>query len=214
MKEALKILTVATKADNNLNILIKSLKGFNISFEIIGMNKPWIGFGTKTYLLKRYLEKSSLTHFLFVDAYDVLFLKNIDHIWNIYKKKWFNEIVFAAEKFCFPDIDLCDEYPEVNSPWCYLNSGCYLAPVNQFLELIRPYPIDQTINDQAYFTRIFLDTKKIILDVKCNLFQCLNFEFDGEFEYGKAFKNIRMGTEPCVIHGNGNTPLNRFYKYL
>jgi hypothetical protein len=213
-KDSIKVLTVAIGKNERITPLIKSLDANHVPIQILGKRHRWKGMGTKTYLLKDFLENCSSSYFLFIDAYDVLFLNNLAHVEKIYEENWLNQIVFAAEKFCYPDIDLCDKYPEVDSPWRYLNAGCYIAPVDKFLKLIASYPIDQMINDQAYFTKIFFETKDIVLDTECKLFQCLNFEFEGEFEFCETFKNTRMNTQPCIIHGNGNTPMDRFYKYV
>jgi hypothetical protein len=90
-----------------LQALLDSLKRHNYSYEVLGFGKPWKGFETKieNYLegMKRYeAEKGPDALAIFVDAFDVICIKDSDKLLKTYKEKPRPmPVVFGAEIACF-----------------------------------------------------------------------------------------------------------------
>lgn len=191
----LKVITVATREDHGLHMLKKSLALAGMDYTVLGMGQPWRGFGTKVILTREYLRTlEGYTHFIFVDAYDTLFLKPIT--------EYQGGIVFSTEKNCWPDVDA--PYPPSDAVFRYLNSGCYIAPIDEYLALTDQYPVDYGDDDQRYFTNIYLTSGQIKLDTDCMIFQSYAFTDHNDLEItpGKII-NKHSQSEPYVIHFNG-----------
>jgi hypothetical protein len=208
-----KIITVATKDDIGLKKLKDSLGEEKL--EVVGLGSKWRGFGTKIIYLIKYLKTlQGYTHFIFVDAYDVIFLEQLYEIENRYHNSFAGKILFSTEKNCWPDPSLAEDYPDNPSRWKYLNSGAYIAPIKEFLELTDKYPIEYADDDQLYFTKLFLK-EDIKLDYDCQIFQSYSFVADDEFKTfrGRLINNITH-TLPAIIHGNGKTDMSYIYNVL
>jgi hypothetical protein len=92
----------ADKMKPTLEALLKSLKAHNYSYEVIGFGKPWQGFRTKmeNYLdgISRYPDGMAL----FIDAYDVLCIKDASKLMATYKARPRTmPIVVGTEIICF-----------------------------------------------------------------------------------------------------------------
>lgn len=211
-----KVITVATNEAEGLERLKNSCAIHDIDLEILGMGNSWMGFGSKIIWTKEYLEiLEGYTHFIFIDAYDVLFFEKLEEIEYLYEEFYKDKILFSGEKGCYPDWDLMSVYPEADSEWKYLNSGSYMAPIDSFLKLFEKYPVKFSDDDQRYFTNIFLNDNKIILDTKCIIFQSIAFQANDDFIFS-ANKVINNKTKsmPSIVHGNGRTDLTKFYSLL
>lgn len=213
-----KVVTVATHNAPGLEKLIESCKKFNIDLTILGMDEQWTGFAKKIVDVYKYAKEiqNEYTHILFIDAYDVLFLDKLFVIEGEYLFWYKDKIVFSAEKGCWPDPTLSDKYPKTNYTWKYLNSGSYIAPINEFIKMIESNPVKPNVDDQAYFTNIFLKDGNIELDYKCRLFQSIAFEEKGDFNDSPLFYflNEKEKTSPSIIHGNGKTSMDKIYKLI
>jgi hypothetical protein len=209
------VITVATKEDEGLDRLKYSLERKGIDLVILGKKSRWKGFGTKIILLQQYLKLlAGYTHFIFVDAYDVIFLDGLENIEKIYDARFQDQIVFSTEKNCWPDPTLANSYPENESLYKYLNSGSYMAPIEKFLNLLKEYSVGYADDDQLFFTNVFLKGN-ITLDYNCEIFQCYSFIAEGEFEYKSGrLINKNTGTEPSIIHGNGRTDMTKIIDLL
>lgn len=137
------------------------------------------------------------------------------------------KVLFSAEKYCWPDKSLADSYPAVGAKESrYLNSGAFIGYAPQVVELLKE-EIEDTGDDQLYYTKIFLDEAKraklnIKLDTQSRLFQSLNgaqndvkLEVDLDSNQG-VLQNIDFLTTPAIIHGNGPSKinLNAYANYL
>lgn len=103
-------ITVFTSADRmepTLNYLLKSLKKHNYGYEVLGMGKKWEGFKTKmeNYLagIEKYIgEKGNDAMAIFVDAFDVLCIKDSDKLLESYMARPRKmPIVVGTEVYCF-----------------------------------------------------------------------------------------------------------------
>lgn len=136
-------------------------------------------------------------------------------------------ILFSAEKFCWPDTKLASKYPNVEPKASqYLNSGAFIGYAPQVWSLLEPEIADLD-DDQLYYTKSFLNQELreklgIKLDTESKLFQNLNgakddVKLDVDLETNRGtLKNINFLTTPSVVHGNGpsKVELNAFANYL
>lgn len=198
-----KAITVYSYESSKLEALKQSAK--RVGIELTALQTDWRGFGTKIIELREHLHEieGQYTHFIFVDAYDTLFLKHPE----IPKDK----ILFSTEKHKWPDANA--PYTETKEVWAYLNSGCYSAPIDDYLKLTDRFTIDYDIDDQRYFTDIYLNHVGIELDIKCNVFQSYAFESPGDFTL-HPFKNNVTGTSPAIIHFNGKCHNQQIYNMV
>lgn len=204
----IKVITVATRDTPELRALQRSAKRYGMDLTVLGLGEAWLGFGMKILLTKAYLQKlTGYTHFIFVDAYDTLFLKHIANVPDY--------ILFSAEKNCWPRADLASHYPDAESAWKFLNSGCYSAPIDKWLELVNNNIILNNHDDQGYFTELFLNQKArnadIRLDTSCNLFQSYAYAAPGDFTINEELTNNITGTQPAIIHFNGKCHEQKIY---
>lgn len=191
----LKIITVATQDNYGLQQLRKSMDRLALDYVVLGMGEQWQGFGTKVIKTREYLKiLQAYTHFIFVDAYDTLFLKPVT--------EYEGGIIFSTEKNCWPDVNA--PYPESGKVFRYLNSGCYIAPIDEYLSLTDEYPINYADDDQRYFTNIYLQSGKIKLDTECKIFQSYAFTDKTDLiVLPNKIINNHSKSEPAVVHFNG-----------
>lgn len=94
--------------------------------------------------------------------------------------KSFNaRVLFAAEKFCWPDETLSTEYPSNSRGEPYLNSGGIIGYANDIYAIVSSSQINNNDDDQLFYTNIYLneDLRKkhnIQLDHRTQIFQNLN----------------------------------------
>lgn len=198
-----KAITVYSHESPYLEALKQS--ALRVGIELTAIQTDWRGFGTKIIETRNHIKdicNDGYTHFIFVDAYDTLFLKH-----PIIPDK----ILFSTEKHKWPDPYAA--YPETNEVWAYLNSGCYCAPIYDYLKLTDRYSVEYDIDDQRYFTDIYLRDDKIELDTKCELFQSYAFESPGDFTLHPFTNHITQST-PAIIHFNGKCHNQNIYNMI
>ena len=178
----IKVFTSADKMKPTLSALLDSLKTHNYSYEVVGIGKPWKGFRTKmeNYLegINRYIsEKGPTALAIFVDAYDVLCIKDSAKLLASYKsKKRAMPIVIGAEIICFYNencsMDALAWYdhnkipggskaikdglttPEPGRPYykssqpAFLNSGFIMGPANELQALFQGMMESEDKDDQ------------------------------------------------------------------
>lgn len=202
----LKVLTVATSECHGLTMLKKSLDRAGMDYTVLGLGDTWRGFGTKIILTRDYLRTlQGYTHFIFVDAYDTLFLKPVHAVPD--------HILFSAEKNCWPDAGA--PYPPSDKVFRYLNSGAYSAPIKEWLELVDQHPVSYGDDDQRYFTKLYLETGGITLDTQCAIFQSYAFTDGNDLTIlPDRIINNHSKTEPAIIHFNGKCADQKVYSMI
>jgi len=200
----LKVITVASQKHPYLEALIQSADNCGMDMHVI-YTEGWRGFGSKIIETYNYLKTlEGYTHFVFVDAYDTLFQKPIT--------SYDGGILFSTEKHRWPDADA--NYPECDKIWKYLNSGTYIAPIYQYLNMIDKNPVKNEDDDQRYFTQLYLKGENIKLDMECKLFQSYAFMQPRDFSINRLLRNNITGTEASVIHFNGKSHESNIYKMV
>lgn len=213
------VISVATDANNQgFQYFINSLKYNNIQYKILGLNTKWkggfmeegMGGGQKINLLKEELKdwdevKLKSTLLLFSDSYDVI---NVSTEYEIIEKYFSiskNQILFSAEKYCWPDISLEKYYPNTKSKYKFLNSGGFIGNAYDILNNL-DMDIKDDDDDQLYFTKIFIfNNVNIKIDYNCEIFQTLNGSIKDIYIYKNKINNKIQSTFPSFIHGNGNS---------
>ena len=200
------ILTVATdelKAskllDSNFNI--KNL-GKNVVWEGGTMEGP--GGGQKINLIRqelKYYDDNDII--MFLDGYDT-FIHSTE---EVVLERYFDfrkEIVFAAEKSCWPDRSLENKFPETGG-YKYLNSGTFIGTVSS-LKKFFSNPIENHEDDQLYCQKQYLSKEfDIALDYESYIFLCMS-RIEESCLYNESSDYIINAETNCtslIVHGNG-----------
>ena len=185
----------------------KSAKVKGISLTNIAENIEWLGGdmlghggGQKINLLKNYIENLEDHELvIFADGYDVLFLDDANTI--IERFRGFEcDILFAAERQCWPDATMKDYFPQSETPYRFLNSGLYAGEVRHLKRFFNVH-VKNDEDDQLWCQNRFLEYPEdlsIALDYEGYIFQC---DDDVTVHNGQVFNGI---CAPCIYHGNGD----------
>ena len=187
----------------------------------IGKNVEWRGGtmqgpggGQKVNLMKKYLSSiDEDTIVMFIDGYDTFISSNKETILERYLG--FNkDIVFSAEKVCWPDKSLESLHPSSHTQYKYLNSGTYIGTVKA-LKTLFAAPIEDHEDDQLYMQKAFLrNQKNIALDVESYIFFCLAAA-EKDIKISKnSIINSATNCTTCVIHGNGGEATKECFENL
>tara|TARA_Y100001938_G_C8095068_1_gene437574 strand:- start:1957 stop:4110 length:2154 start_codon:yes stop_codon:yes gene_type:complete len=224
-----KVFAFATESNDGLKMLYESSLKYGVPLEYAGLNEEWTGGdtsrldypggGQKVNILKQTIKNLPDDQLvIFTDGYDVLYNDGLNTI--IKKFKTFDtKVLFGAEVACWPDENLKTDYPEVDSPLKYLNSGVIIGYVEE-LKRITNEDISDTDDDQLYYTKKYLSGEfDIKLDHNCEIIQNLA-EFD-QVQINKLkskLYNTLFNTTPSIIHGNGDVnvkmSLLRMFNFL
>jgi len=239
------VLSIATHKNDGYERFVLSCNSYGYPFKILGLDKDWNGnIGNKLFWLFEELsfwtiEKLEKTLILFSDCYDVVFTSPPEIVIKKYKNFQTNKVLFQAEKGCWPIQELDEFYPPVDHEYRFLNSGGFIGYGDKIFELLN-YNIHQVIpekfqslvmnrhhyklnkwelDDQLFYGLLFLNTNKIILDYRCEIFQSLfSCIQDVSLNENYTFTNKIFQTKPCLLHGNGGSlikiHLNQLSNYL
>lgn len=192
--------------DIDLNI------GKNIIWRGGTMEGP--GGGQKINLMKEYLSTvDEDTIVMFVDGYDTFIAASREEILSRYLG--FNkDIVFSAEKTCWPDQSMAELHPSTHTEFKYLNSGTYIGRAGALKELFSS-DIQDYEDDQLYVQKAFLQNQSnIALDTESYIFMCLA-KAEKDVKIGKNFiVNKATKCTTCVIHGNGGLDTKECFDIL
>ena len=191
--------------------LQQSAKNFSWYLNNLGNGVKWEGGtmegqggGHKINLVKKYMENLNNSDVLvFLDGYDTFLSDNLDEILYRYKE-WNTEILFSSERFCWPDEGLASEIKDLNTntqtPYQYLNSGCYIGRVGRLKELFNE-PLKNDDDDQLYVQKQYLKNPTgIDLDVEQYIW--MTHDESVKIKNGQLF-NPHTKCYGCAYHGNG-----------
>ncbi|XP_076270326.1 procollagen lysyl hydroxylase isoform X2 [Rhynchophorus ferrugineus] len=231
------VFTVATNETDGFQRYISSARTFGIEPIVLGHGDIWKGGdnikanpggGWKINLLKNALqnyENKENKIILFTDAYDVIFIGKLSEVIQRFKNTG-AKVLFGAEPYCWPDVELAQQYPEVDKGARFLNSGLFMGYIPEVINILNRAEIEDTGDDQLYYTHAFLDKEfreknSIQLDHMSNIFQNIfgsasnleilsNNDKDGSAETF-SLKNVQTNSEPLIVHGNGLSKLTLNY---
>lgn len=208
------VITVATD-ENKLNYLNTSCGKFGIKFTNLGRGVKWRGGdmngpggGQKINLVLDYVKSiPSDTIVLFMDGYDVFVNDDLQTIVERFLG-FKNEILFAAEKVCWPDKSIAPFFNESETDYKYLNSGLYIGYAGSILAFIEDY-IPNGEDDQLFLQKKYIINKlerkvNVSLDTENYIFQCLSSSKDDlSVKPNGQLTNSNTRCCPCIVHGNG-----------
>lgn len=211
------VLTVGTDK-TKMWALEQSSKRFGFNYLNLGEGVDWVGGtmegeggGQKINLVRGHLDSLNGNDndiVLFMDGYDTFFADNMFTV--LERFRGFDcDILFAAEKNCWPQASLAPQFPMTRSPYKYLNSGLYMGKVKALKSFFNT-PIDEESDDQLWMQRRFLEPNglNIQLDYEGYVFQC-----DDEI-YVKANQMYNGMCCPCIYHGNGGSEAKKRFRLL
>ena len=198
------IITVGTDS-SKMWALEQSAVKFGATYLNIGKDVIWqggtmagTGGGHKINLVREHLRSlSDSDTVLFMDAYDVMFVDTINTIFERFED-FDCDILFAAEKSCWPEPTIAPQFPMTPSPYKYLNSGVYIGKVARLNHFFSE-AVENEQDDQLWMQKRFLGSNglNVKLDYEGYIFQC-----DDEVSFdGQQISNGMCC--PCIYHGNG-----------
>ena len=210
------VLTVGTD-QSKMWALEQSAKAHGITYLNLGRQATWMGGtmesqggGQKINLVRNHLDSlHDWDVVLFVDGYDVIINDTLPTILERYKDMG-ADIIFAAEKNCWPVSEITEAFPESQTPYRFLNSGVYMGKVSSLKEFFN-HPIKNNEDDQLYMQGRFLSEEGAIvikLDYEGYIFQC---DDDVEIINGQISNGMCC---PCIYHGNGGDDAKSRFKKL
>ena len=211
------IITVGTDVSKMWALEQSAIK-FGATYLNIGKGVVWqggtmvgTGGGHKINLVREYLKSlPDSDTVLFIDAYDVMFVDTIQTIFERFEG-FDCDILFAAEKSCWPDPTMASEFP-LSTLYRYLNSGAYIGRVSALKEFLNE-AVPNDSDDQLWMQKRFLSsdwqaTGSANLDYEGYIFQC---DDDVEIIGGQISNGICC---PCIYHGNGGDDAKVRFKKL
>lgn len=151
------------------------------------------------------------SHFMFCDSYDVVFAAGWREIIEKYERIG-SPVVFAAECCPWPKAEQAMLYPETPHRCKYLNAGFWMGKghsVMGLLEDIEAIAKKRDQCDQGIAVDAFLSKRHpIALDTTCSICFCCNLDSLSYLDLsGSRPKTKDTEEEPCLFHGNGNSPI-------
>ena len=198
---------------------------------IDGIGHKWIDYSNKLKNFHKFLENIEDNKVvMFVDGFDVIIFDNPENMLNKFKE--FNKnMVFSAEKFCWPDNDIENYYPEEtkNEEFRYVNSGTYMGYAKDLKEMLNtfreknyncdtyPDKINGTCDDQRCLTYYYLNNiNKVALDHKQKIWSlCAGTkreDYDFDLNTFSNLYNKLTNEKSSILHTNsGNSWYHNLY---
>lgn len=170
------------------------------------------GGGHKINLIKNYLEKvDDDDYILYMDGYDTLFLSQMDDIKG--RILGFGvDILFAAEKTCWPNPDWTDKFPtlEYGTEYKCPNDGLFAGRAGALKQFFFD-SIDNEEDSHLYIAAKYLKNLEtralnVTVDSENYVFQCMSNVDKDELQYveeSNQIRNAKTRCRPGIIHGNG-----------
>ena len=157
------VVTIGTDI-NKMTTLYESAAKHNIAINNWGFGLEWKGTdmtgpggGMKVNILKKNLSGYTLKGtdtILFTDAYDVFYADDFKTIGERYER-FGKKIVFSAEATCWPDPNIAEQFPAVQTTYRLLNSGTFLAEVRELKRILDACEVRDDGDDQLFHQKAF-----------------------------------------------------------
>ena len=173
------------------------------------------GGGHKINLVKEYIkDKRDTDIFIFLDGYDTFLSDTITEIISRFLEIH-TDILFSSERICWPDERIGTLLKELNTnqdtPYQYLNSGCYIGRVGRLKELFAE-PLENYDDDQLYVQKQYLKNPKgIDMDVEGYIWMTHDTSIIPK--NGQLYNPITR-CYGCAYHGNGGRKEKEFCELL
>ena len=173
------------------------------------------GGGHKINLVKEYIkDKRDTDIFIFLDGYDTFLSDSIREILARYIA-WNIDILFSSERVCWPDEELRTPLKELNTntqtPYQYLNSGCYIGRVGRLKELFAE-ELKNSDDDQLYCQKQYLKNPKgIEMDVEGYIW--ITHDTSVITKNDQLYNPVTK-CYGCAYHGNGGKKEKEYCEQL
>lgn len=158
---------------------------------------------------------ADVTHVMFVDSSDSLFLAGPEEIVEKYEAMRGNcHAIIQGEKNCYPDKSLeSGQASRGQTAWRFVNSGGWISTRKQAEHLMGFVAGTATYCDQLCWSLAYLALPGIIeLDQNCQIFQSMYMQERSEFKLENGrMENLKTGGRPCVLHWNGTRNAGKPY---
>ena len=217
------IVTVSTAPQHAYQKIQKqTAKRLGYQYTSIGQGVEWEGFVTKMKLPIQYLENqlSSFetdpennpdpkeTLYVFVDAYDLVFVGPPDEILKKYKD-YQSPIVVGSEQHCFANCQplKCDDVlsSEGRQGRRFINTGCVLGDVDALLKYYKwgvdNYPADDQVA-MARYKNLHCDVVTLDMDARIVFNYPFNIYASDKLEpvENQRFQIRNSDVQPCLVH--------------
>lgn len=196
---------------------IESLRRFNYTPIVLGMGEPWKGLMTPPRKMRDWLRANNTDEIIIMcDSWDLVFATNPDYIEQEFKRITSARLLWNAEKNQWPATEF--NFPEVGTPYRYLNSGFVVGYANSLLQVIEEMEIDSIPDDhtnaagvriepnhQEYFQQAFVyGSLPQVIDSEVRICQALHAVAPEELDLtGEYIQNTITKSFPMAFHMNG-----------
>lgn len=197
---------------------LRSYRRFGNEPVVLGLDGGYHGLLSRAKLLRNYLRTGVVKSpvMIWSDLWDVICVRNPESI--VEQFKGFNtSIVLNAERECFPDASLTDQFPDRGTPYRYLNSGFWVGETEAILEMLERADVEDDVDyqkpdgtwvhhcEQLNIQKAFLNqVVPMKLDTNGEICLTLVGAPDDEVQIceGRPY-NKNMCNFPSVVHANG-----------
>lgn len=193
--------------------LIDSAHHFGYNLTLEGLGREYKGHHDKINNFRDFcLKREPKDVVLFVDAYDVLFTRPEKDLYKLWKKVCpKGKVLFNAEKNIWPDPEIINMYPKVETEFKFLNSGVYMGKAEDLLKILpKKDDVLERFDDQRYFANKYVlhNNKNIALDTFASCFLAMCYSIKEIGYNGKHIYQTSTKSQPCVLHANFSENLN------
>jgi hypothetical protein len=176
---ALHICTYFTQPEK-ATYLFETAKLHGVHVENLSTTTTWNGFQDKLFAMRKKISSLPEEDILcFVDSYDLLVNAPPEKIIETFKNENC-QILYGAEIMLFPFHLNRDIYPQSDTHFRFLNSGCYIGYVKALKKVLNDERVNTIKDDQEFMHTYFLE----------------NHEKE----------NIKLNTTPTFVHNMEKTP--------
>eukprot|EP00271_Cylindrocystis_brebissonii_P002908 TRINITY_DN13663_c0_g3_i1.p1 TRINITY_DN13663_c0_g3~~TRINITY_DN13663_c0_g3_i1.p1 ORF type:complete len:285 (+),score=28.21 TRINITY_DN13663_c0_g3_i1:96-857(+) len=135
----------------------------DIPLKIVGLHDWWMGWGGRMRMIREVIQSLPADRLVFSsDADDVLLLPSPPCSASRIIRTFATvgaPVLFAAERYCYPDGQRWTEYPPPPrpTPYKYVNGGTSMGFVWAMLDVTGQAYRGDCVDDQREFTRVYLD---------------------------------------------------------
>lgn len=204
----MKVATVATKDEGFFQNFLQSAKKHNINVDVLCWGEEWQGFGHKIKAMITYLQNVQDNEIvMFVDAYDVIFLRNLDGLEKDYRaltKTKGDRVLVSAVAGKLNKIFMAAMFGKCGSH--EINSGTYIGYAYLLKKILGEMCFNGTCDDKH------ADDQRL-LTAFCNRHQNL-FDFDSHNKWFLIWGSLDFHVTPDVKIQDGRLFYGPFEPYV
>jgi len=211
----MKLLTLTTDLTHPGFLQFKKFYDF-FGYDYEVLNPRESAFGFQMPFIIEWCSQHRNDEFIYADAWDTIALADIVELRN---KLPNCEFYGGGEYGCWPDHSLTDKFPNLDKPYKYPCGGTWYAKTEWLIDMWQRFPNRLNNYDQHWLQIVFLESlkegKNVQMDYYGNIFQSIMLDPPESFEIkGGRVINTLYNTKPVILHGNGKTPMDRYYDIL